>query len=124
MTSATLAPPNAILFVFDRGNSSVSIPDYIDGQPVSANDSCVTVGTQADVDGEVTVTLESPASLALVRGLQKVFAGSLRAPTRTVAIVTADARTVLEQSVNSDMVELEVWADDGRNPTRIVVLAR
>lgn len=124
MSTATLAPPNAILFLFDRGNSAVSIPEYIDGQLVASNASCVSVGTQAAVDGEVTIILESKTSSAATAGLNKVFSGALQVPSKRLAVVTAEARTVLECEVASGMPEIEVWADDIRNPARITVIAR
>ena len=124
MSTVTLAPPNAILFVFDPDNRGVRIPEYIDGRLVAANNSCVSVGTRADVDGDVTIVLESTFSADLVTGLQRVFSGVMDAPGHRVAIVTSDARTILDQLVSSHRPELEVWADDLRNPARIVVVAR
>lgn len=124
MSTVMLAPPNAILFVFDRGDKSVRIPDYIDGQLVASNDSCVSIGTQAAVDGDVTVTLEAASSPSLLSGLQNVFAGVVHAPSHKLAIVSADGQTVLESDVASDRPRLEIWADDLRNPARIAVVAR
>jgi hypothetical protein len=123
MSTATLAPPNAILFLFDRGNNAVAIPEYVDGQLVVSNASCVSVGTQAAVDGEVTISLESKTPSAPATGLQKVFSGILHAPSRKLAVVTAEDRTVLECVVSSGTPEVEVWTDDVRSPARIAVIA-
>jgi hypothetical protein len=122
MSTVTLSPPNAILFLFDRANKKVRIPTYIEGQLVASNDSCVSVGTQAAVDGDVTVTLE--ASPPNINELQRLYAGVLNAPSRKLAIVTAEAQTILEIDVGSDRPEIEVWADDQRNPARIAMVAR
>jgi hypothetical protein len=122
MSTVTFSPPNAILFLFDRANSEVRIPTYSDGQLIASNDSCLSVGTQAAVDGDVTVTLETTPSD--MNQLQRLFAGTMNAPSRKLAIVTAEAQTILEIEVGSSRPEIEVWTDDQRNPARIAVVAR
>jgi hypothetical protein len=59
MNRAVLSPPNAILFVFDPTNKDVVVPPYVDGELTAATANCVSVGTQADVDGDTEVSLET-----------------------------------------------------------------
>jgi len=122
MNGVTLSPPNAILFIFDRSNKNVEVPEYIDGQLVASSGSCMSVGTQAAVDGDVVVSLES--TTGNVTGLRRVFVGVLHAPGRRLEIVTADSLTVLGEDVATDKPHVEVWTDEQRNPSRIAIIAR
>ncbi|GAB2859578.1 hypothetical protein GCM10027277_30130 [Pseudoduganella ginsengisoli] len=119
MLQATISPPNAILFVFDPANKNVIIPAYVDGELTAANDTCVSVGTQADVDGETDVSLgffdEAPV------GLQQVFLGTIHIPSGRVGIVTSQFQRVLELEVPIGPLAVMIWADDLRMPARIAV---
>jgi hypothetical protein len=119
MLQAVLSPPNAILFVFDPTNQDAIVPPYIDGELAAASSTCISVGTQADVDGEVEVSLglssERPENLHLV------FGGSIQAPGGCVGIVTAKFQRVLELEVPPGSLEVSIWADDSRNPAHVAV---
>jgi len=119
MFKAVLSPPNAILFVFDPTNADVVIPPYVDGELTAATETCVSVGTQADVDGETEVFLEMAA--VTQPDLQQVFAGSVAAPGGKVAVVTSEFHRLLELDVPKGGVEIVIWTDDLRNPARVVV---
>jgi hypothetical protein len=122
MSTATIYLSNGILFVFDRANKVVNTPEYMDGQIIAANDSCVSIGTQASVDGDVTVTLERMMHNVPGEGMKRRFSGNLSSPGRMLSIVTAEATTILECEVDGTTPQIEVWGDDERNPTRIIVL--
>lgn len=119
MLKAVLRPPNAILFVFDPTNSDVAIPPYVNGELTAATETCVSVGTQADVDGETEVSL-AMATVAQPE-LQQVFAGAVATPGGKVAVVTSEFDRVLELDVPKTGVEVFIWTDDLRNPARVVV---
>jgi hypothetical protein len=121
MSSTSLCPPNGILFLFDRKNPHVSIPQYIDGQLIAANTSCVSIGTHASVDGEVSVTLERTFDRA-IEGMQRIFSGSIPCTSRKLAIVTAENTTILECEVRSAIPNIEVWVDHDSNPSKIMML--
>ena len=123
MTTTTLCPPNAILFVFDRTNHNVSVPEYIDGQLIASTDTCLSVGTQDAVDGDTTISLERLHKGASANIPHKVFTGRLRTPGRKIAVVTSEGQIVLEQDVEGEIARVEIWTDDLRNPARVVVLA-
>lgn len=119
MLKAVLSPPNAILFVFDPTNKDVVIPPYVDGELTASSSTCVSVGTQADVDGDTDISLDlggvAPADL------QQVFFGAISAPGGKVAVVTSQFQRVLELEVPVGSVEVFIWADELRNPGRISV---
>jgi hypothetical protein len=119
MLKAVLSPPNAILFVFDPTNGDVVIPPYVDGELTAATETCVSVGTQADVDGETEVSLAMAA--VAQPDLQRVFAGAVATPGGKVAVVTSEFNRVLELDVPKGGIEVVIWTDDLRNPARVVV---
>lgn len=122
MGRAILSPPNAILFVLDPTNNDTIIPSYTDGELTAATNTCISVGTQADVDGDTEVSLETTS--VAPSGLQRIFRGVISVPGGTVAVVTSQFQRVLEANVRASAVEISVWADDLRNPARVAVGVR
>jgi hypothetical protein len=114
-----ISPPNAILFVFDPTNKDVLIPSYVDGELTAATETCVSVGTQTEVDGDVEISLAISGAVPL--DLQQVFFGTVATPGGKVAVVTSRFQRVLELNVPASAVELSIWTDDLRNPARVVV---
>jgi hypothetical protein len=93
----------------------------MDGRLIAANTSCVSIGTQASVDGEVTVTLEKTFGRA-IEGMQRIFSGHISCPNLKLAIVRAENTTVLECEIRSAIPNIEVWVDHDPSPTNIMVL--
>lgn len=122
MLQTVFSPPNAILFVCDPTNGNVVIPAYVDGELTAATETCVSVGTQADVDGDTEVTLDRGGETPV--GLQQVFFGTIQIPGGRVGIVTSQFQRVLELEVPAGPLELSIWADDLCNPGRVVVHAK
>jgi len=122
MNSVVLAPPHAILFILDPSNKNVEIPEYVDGELTAENHSCISVGTQPDVDGDTSVTLGRRSERVDLTGLSRVFEGSIQTPGRKIAIVTSESQSVLEQNIDSTESEVSIWADDAKNPSRVTVV--
>lgn len=122
MNRAVLSPPNAILFVFDPTNKDVVVPPYVDGELTAATATCISVGTQADVDGDTDVSLET--DLVAPAHLQQVFLGAIATPGGKVAVVTSQFQRVLEIDVPGDAVEISIWVDDLRNPAYVTIGVR
>jgi len=93
MSTVTLTPPNAILFVFDPSNQNVTVPDYVNAQLIAANATCISVGTQAPVDGDTVVSLCEPETYR--KGLEKVFDGRIETPSRRASTLTRTDPLVL-----------------------------
>jgi hypothetical protein len=124
MSEVTLSVPNAILFLFDlAARKEIAIPECVDGQTTSANASCVSVCTQADVDGDVTVRLANRLSASEKEGCQTVFTHSIRAPGHRVAVVTSEMQKILEVEVQGDQAQLTIAVDDPRWPTVVCIEA-
>lgn len=123
MTRTTLSPPNAIVFVMDLTNPDVRIPEYVNGRLVASTESCVSVGTQAEVDGKTTVVLVK--SIADSNALEKhIFQGKISTPGKKIAVVTSDLRKILEVNVAGDETLVNIWVDHNRNPSNVVISAR
>lgn len=122
--SVTISPPNAILFVLDPSSGNILVPTYVNGQLTAANPTCVSVGTQADVDGETEVSLlrQNSGDGRVYAGLHQVFQGEIQTPGNQIAIITSDAAVVASESVNGQVTQVAIFADDQRNPSRIAVV--
>jgi hypothetical protein len=119
MNSVKISPPNSILFVLDPTNKSAAIPTYIDGKLVSSTESCVSVATLPDIDGETEISLESSRNLH--SDLNEVFSGKVSTPGSKIAIVTSQLQKLLEMPVSQDKTMVRIWANDQKEPNKIVV---
>ena len=120
---AALFFPNAIFFVFDLANKKVQVPEYINGVLTAANESCVSIGTQAEVDGEVTVKLSDKFSESEKDSCEVVFNGFIVTPGKKIAIVTSELDKVLEMDVRDRKTHVKIWVDDLNYPSVVLVEA-
>lgn len=112
-----LAVPNAILFVCDPENEAKEIPLECRGL-VSRTDSCVCIGTQADVDDETEVSIGTDEPEGLIR----VFGGLVKSPSGAIGVETAERMPLgLMQGLPRD-ARVAVWVDDTRWPSRVAVV--
>ena len=122
MREATLFVPHAIFFINDPGMRDIEIPEYVNDRLVAFTDSCISVGTQADVDGPVTVRLFDE-SRATEKATKKVFTGDIETPDRKVGVVSSEDVTILELPVQNEKTSVTIWVDDTTHPTKIFVQA-
>jgi hypothetical protein len=114
-----LAPPHSIIFVYDP-TYAVEVPGDIGAGLVRATDSCVAVGTLAEMDGETTIRLAD--DFADPQG-EVVFEGTIRTPGGTVAINTSEDEQLISILVGQ-AAHITVWANDAEEPDLILVRAR
>ena len=115
--------PHPIVFVMDSSNESVEIPEYDPETIISSNNTCISVRTISDVDGEVTLGLaEKNLPTDAQASTMRVFASSLRTPSRRIALVTSENQTLIECSVGADEVTLQIFVDDESQPATIWVV--
>ena len=119
MNSIFVSPPNAILFVLDPTNKNAVVPPYIDGEIVAVTDTCVSVGTQADVDGEVEISMSLSGVVPI--DLNKVLSRNILVPGGKIAVVTSEFQKVLELDVPAGSAYVSIWVDDLRNPARVFI---
>jgi len=113
-----LAVPNAILFVLDPTNKEAVVPQY-DGL-VSRTDTCVSVGTQADVDGETEVSI----GRTVPTDLELAFDGSIETPGRSIAVWTSERTPIGRLDELSPTTHFAIWVDDNKWPSQVVVVVR
>lgn len=123
MIEASIAPANPIVFVLDPTNKAIDVPAYVSGDIIASTASCISIGIQADVDGETRVKLAVRISDADRNRLRSVFKGELATPGKKVAVVTAEFEGVIEQGVKANHSSVEVWVDDVGNPGEILVIS-
>jgi hypothetical protein len=117
-------PPHPILFVMDFSNDAVEIPEYKPESVTSSNESCVSVRTVADVDGEVTVFLSDGLPPGAQSDARPVFSGSIRTPSGRLALVTSENEKLVECDFGADKVGVRIFVDDEDYPTTIWVVVR
>ena len=119
----TLFIPHAIIFLYDLANKNVQIPKYVDDVLVSSNEGCVSVGTQADVDGEVTLKLVDRLPENHKNTYKKVFDGCINTPGKRLAISTSEEEGILEIEVQDRKAQVSIWVDDVSYPGVVLVEA-
>jgi hypothetical protein len=117
---ATLSVPNAIVFILDPESRDVNIPEYDPDQTVASNQTCVSVKTLADVDGDATVRLEH-RDKSNIDGLETVFVGKVATPNKRLAVVTSLLDRIAETKVAQKVTRVAVAFDDRQSPALIVV---
>lgn len=117
MHTASYTPSHPILFLFDFSNANMIVPECNPEEVVSANDSCVSLPTIADVDGDVTVTLAE--TLPREAGGVEVFDGVIAAPSKRVAVVTPHNEKLIETGVHRERATVRIVVDDEVYPRRI-----
>jgi hypothetical protein len=122
MKTVAISLPHPVVFVFDPKNRAVRIPEIAAGNVVAFTDSCIAVGAQASVDGDVTLQLTGEAVPFDISGLHRVFLGKIRAPGRRLGLVTSENVTLLDCSVATETPDVEIWIDDHRWPSRIIAV--
>ena len=99
------------------------MPEYDPATAVSANGNGLSIKAVSEVDGEVTVRLTSAVPSAVGVEAHEVFAGSLSAPSRRVAVVTSENEKLLEADLASTIAQVRVMVDDSEFPADIWVEA-
>jgi hypothetical protein len=115
----TLSPPHSLIFINDP-TFPVDVPGGIGAGLVCATDSCVAVGTLAEMDGETTIRLAN--DFAAPRG-EIVFEGAIKTPGGLVAVNTTEAEELISIPVG-DEAQITVWANDASEPDLILIRAR
>ena len=119
MDSVITSVHHGIVFILDPRNKDVQIPEYIKNELVAATDSCISVVTQAEVDGEVEIILAF--SEAAPSDLIHIARGTLRVPHGTLAVDTADEGILFERDVPKGRATVSIWVDDMTHPTRVFI---
>ncbi len=124
MSTKVYSSEHPIVFVFDFQNERMEVPVYDPESVVAANESCISVRTIADVDGEVTVTLASSAPRDTMDVGLEVFHGTIDVPSRKVSIVTSQNQKLIEMDVKDTKASVRVLVNEKQNPSRIWVIAQ
>jgi hypothetical protein len=124
MRKARVCLGHPLLFVFDYSNRAFSVPEYDPGAPVSANETGLSVKAVSEVDGEVTVYLTDLVPPEVSARAHEVFAGSIPAPSKKLAVVTSENEKLLEAEVTSTAAQVRVLVDEPDLPSTIWVEAR
>lgn len=119
MTKVRYIPDHPVVFVFDYENHEVEIPEYDPEKTVSSNDSCASIRTVADVDGDVTIGLDDPVGFNV--RMTEAFVGTIKAPNGKIAIVNSENEKLLETDLASQSTSVRISVDNLDHPTKVMV---
>lgn len=121
MQEITLSVPHAILFLNDPAHGRVLVPEYLPGQVTSANPSCVSINTRADVDGDVTVRLDRVAPKCGQSECNLVVEHLIETPSHKIGVFTSENNMILVTDVADDSVRLCIGVDDPESPRLVCI---
>jgi hypothetical protein len=117
MNSAKTAPPNSLVLIEDPSGGNV--PASMAGSLVASTMSCIAVGCKSEADGETEFRLGAVSEVD--PGNRPVFQGALETPTRKVSLRTVLGHTILEMPVAGKRTMVRVWANNPKEPDKIIV---
>lgn len=117
----TLYVPHAIVFVYDLSGNGIDVPEYVDDDLIASNETCISIGTKSDVDGEVTVDLIKKADHVLEKNYTKVFKGFINTLGKKVAVSTSEIEGILATNVDTIKTEVSIWVNDSELPSMIFI---
>jgi hypothetical protein len=123
MKSITFSPAHPIVFICDYDNLDAEIPIHDEASLVCATNTCISVGTQPNVDGDVTITLATREPQSEEEPYTEVFSGVVEVPNGELAIVTSEDEKLLAIDVASTSAAVRVWVDNQVTPRRVWVIA-
>ena len=124
MIETNLLNPHPIIFLYDLSNEDFRVPEYIENSLTAANETCISVGTQADVDGEVTLRLSNQIAQVDKDSCKKIFYGFICTPGKKLALSTSEDEGILEINVQDQKTLVTIWVDDLIHPSIVLVEAR
>lgn len=119
---AQITSDHPIIFILDATNTEVEVPEIVGGQLIAQSSSCVSVGIQAYVDGETSVHITSALDKARHQKLERVFSGRINAPGQTLAVVSADFKTIVASKTRTNCAAFDIWVDDGVSPSIVMIV--
>jgi len=115
-----VAPPYSVVVIEDEIGGEV--PDSIDDTLVVATHSCIAVRCRAADDGPTD--LELSVTHNVISREKPVFQQQIATPTRRVVIRSVLNETLLAIDVPSTKSMVKIWANDSKEPDRIVVVVK
>lgn len=113
------APPNSIVFILDPNNLAARIPEYLDGQLISSNNDCISIGTQFEAEGDTDIFLDDAEIICSENDAK--FEACINTPSREIAIVNSHNEVILKKQVNKERTLVKIYANDDMFPDLISI---
>jgi hypothetical protein len=113
----SISPKNSVVLVMDR--LAGEIPSEIEGI-VSCTNSCVAIGTLAEIDGVTNISFLLNAYE--VQQAKLLFQGLVSTPNKKLSVCAVDLDEVMTISVNYLSTKVEIYANDEYEPGNIEIL--
>jgi len=122
MNGVMIVPPHGIIFVLDPENKDALIPEYVDSVVANCTDTCVSVATQAPVDGETEIFMAS--EVIPPSDLLQVAQCEILVPNGQIALITSDLERIFHLRLPVGRARVTVWVDVIDGPAKVVVEAK
>jgi len=109
--------PNALRIVC--GTADFELPPSLGNNLISATSTCIAIGCRPDCDAPTEFVIGALDDIA--EAGPPAFTGTLRTSERIVSILNVHGECILSQPTVGGLVEVSIWADDEREPDRIVI---
>lgn len=116
--AVVIAPPNSPAFVMDH--SSGVIPELVRGVGISANSTCIAVGTMVPADGSTNIAFDDrpPEGAGAPQ-----YDGVVLVPTGTLSVCTVLDEIVLSRRIDAERARVRIWTNHPMEPNEIVIVA-
>jgi hypothetical protein len=112
-----VSPPNSLLLV---GDPTGDPPTSMGGKLVAHSQTCVAVGTVAELDGESHVRVAASSAADEERGLPE-FDGVINLPTGTITVSSVSGEVYARSVRTSHSARVRIWVDHPSEPIEIFI---
>lgn len=121
MAIARIAPPNSRIFVFDATAKNIMIPACVSRELIASNDTCVSVGTLSESDGETTIEITSDRVYLVQADLRWTHGLRINTPGKQVSVVTSQNDRLLTVDCLATKSAITIGVNDESEPDRVVI---
>lgn len=118
------AIPNAIILFYDPGNEDFILAEWSSTKSYEATDSCISVATLPDIDGETTIEILNAKQKIDTRNMVLAYEGRLETPTGKVSVSTSHSLDVIGMDVLSNTCLVQVWINRLMDPDHIIFVVQ
>jgi len=112
--------PNSVIFVYDP-TAAIVIPDEVGGALVKSTDTCISVGTLAEMDGKTKIILSD--EIGHPTGTL-IYSGRLSTPGKMLAVGDSVGQSIIEMNVMNFNVNVSIWVNHPSEPDNILIQAQ
>jgi hypothetical protein len=116
--------PNAIILFYDPGNENFMLAEWSSTKSYEATESCISVATLPDIDGETTIEILNANQTINDRNMVLAYEGPMETPTGKVSVSTSNTLDIIGVDVLSNSCLVQVWINRLMDPDHIIFVVQ